>query len=421
MTHGRIGNIEWMKKPNKDNKTFCILPWIHLHPWPNGTTMLCCKSPYEKNIGNLRDSTLKEVWNSGRMKSIRKRMLNDKKSSECMRCYEEEKIGVESLRITSNRNWLDSHWDKVEKTNDDGSLDDMQIIYFDFRFSNLCNMKCRYCGPELSSNWFDDAVEMRSRKASKNPRAIPKEKFIQIRKDVVGFMDEIEPMLEYVEQIYWAGGEPLIMDEHWVIMNKLVELGKTDIRIFYNTNFSYMKYQKHNVIDLWKNFDNINVGASLDAMRERGEYQRHGTNWKTIEDNIQLLRKECPQVDFHISCTLSAYNAHHVTEFHREWVDKGWIEPGDWDMNILLHQEYFRISVLPEHHKEKIKEKWREHLEWLKPLDTIGRATRGYESALLFIEEDYSHLLPKFKDFNKELDEMRGENFYDVFTEYQDL
>ena len=228
-------------------------------------------------------------------------------------------------------------------------------------------------------------------------------------------------LLEYVEQIYWAGGEPLIMDEHWVIMNKLVELGKTDIRIFYNTNFSYMKYQKHNVIDLWKNFDNINVGASLDAMRERGEYQRHGTKWKTIEDNIQLLRKECPQVDFHISCTLSAYNAHHVTEFHREWVDKGWIEPGDWDMNILLHQEYFRISVLPEHHKEKIKEKWRKHLEWLKPLDTIGRATRGYESALLFIEEDYSHLLPKFKDFNKELDEMRGENFYDVFTEYQDL
>ena len=95
-------------------------------------------------------------------------------------------------------------------------------------------------------------------------------------------MEEFDPMLEHIEQIYWAGGEPIMMDEHWAIMNRLVEMGKTDIRIFYNTNFTTLKYKKHNVLDLWKNFDHISVGASLDAEGVRGEYQRKGTVWADV-------------------------------------------------------------------------------------------------------------------------------------------
>ena len=90
------------------------------------------------------------------------------------------------------------------------------IVYLDFRFSNVCNLRCRYCGPELSSNWYADA------KASTLIYS-PTERVIQIRKDVDNFMEEFDPMLEHIEQIYWAGGEPIIMDEHWAIMNRLVE------------------------------------------------------------------------------------------------------------------------------------------------------------------------------------------------------
>ena len=104
-------------------------------------------------------------------------------------------------------------------------------------------------------------------------------------------MDEFEPMLEHIEQIYWAGGEPIIMDEHWAIMNKLVEMGKTDIRIFYNTNFTKLNYKKFDVLDLWKNFHNISIGASL-MPHSRGE--RKGTNWEDIVNNIKRLRTEAP-------------------------------------------------------------------------------------------------------------------------------
>ena len=96
--------------------------------------------------------------------------------------------------------------------------------------------------PELSSNWYKDAVD-----SSFN--VSPTERIIQIPKDVDNFMEEFDPMLEHIEQIYWAGGEPILMDEHWGIMNRLVEMGKTDIRIFYNTNFTTLEYKGQSVLD----------------------------------------------------------------------------------------------------------------------------------------------------------------------------
>tara|TARA_B100000497_G_C7663467_1_gene399794 strand:- start:594 stop:1751 length:1158 start_codon:yes stop_codon:yes gene_type:complete len=381
-----------------------------MHPWPNGKTMLCCDSPWENHIGDLRENSLQEVWNSDRMKQVRLNMLNGKKCKECVRCYEKEAKGHDSLRVRSNRDWLGPHWDKVAKTNADGSLDDLHIVYLDFRFSNVCNLRCRYCGPELSSNWYADA------KAS-TFNISPTERVIQIRKDVDNFMEEFDPMLEHIEQIYWAGGEPIMMDEHWGIMNRLVEMGKTDIRIFYNTNFTTLTYKKHNVLDLWKNFDNISVGASLDAEGVRGEYQRKGTVWADVESNIKQLKETSPEVDFYISATVSAYNAWHITDFHRSWVDKGYIKPADWYMNVLLNNERFRMSVLPQRLRAEIKAKWQKHLRWLEPQDNIGRATEGYKSSMLFLDDDHTHLLEEFKAFNIEFDKLRDEDFDEVYPE----
>ena len=230
-------------------------------------------------------------------------------------------------------------------------------------------------------------------------------------------MEEFDPMLEHIEQIYWAGGEPILMDEHWGIMNRLVEMGKTDIRIFYNTNFTTLEYKGQSVLDLWKNFDNISVGASLDAEGTRGEYQRKGTVWEDVENNIIELRERSPEVDFYISATVSAYNAWHITDFHRSWVDKGYIQPADWYMNVLLNNPRFRMSVLPQSLKAEIKAKWEKHLKWLEPKDHIGRATEGYKSSMQFLDDDHTHLLDEFKAFNVEFDKLREENFDDVYPE----
>jgi sulfatase maturation enzyme AslB (radical SAM superfamily) len=200
-------------------------------------------------------------------------------------------------------------------------------------------------------------------------------------------------------------------------MNRLVEMGKTDIRIFYNTNFTTLNYKGQSVLDLWKNFNNISVGASLDAEGIRGEYQRKGTKWSDIVENIEELKTKSPEVDFYISATVSAYNAWHITDFHRSWVDKGYIKPGDWYVNVLLNNPRFRMSVLPQSLRAEIKAKWQKHLKWLEPLDHIGRATEGYNSAIKFLDDDHTHLLDEFKAFNVEFDKLRNENFDNVYPE----
>ena len=81
-----------------EDDVMCILPWIHMHPWPNGKTMLCCDSPWENNIGDLRENTLEEVWNGDKMKEVRRQVMNDERPDVCEPCFRLEDQGVQSLR-----------------------------------------------------------------------------------------------------------------------------------------------------------------------------------------------------------------------------------------------------------------------------------------------------------------------------------
>jgi len=170
-----------------------------------------------------------------------------------------------------------------------------------------------------------------------------------------------------------------------------------------------------------RKFDSVAVGASLDAMGPRAEYIRAGTDWAEVEKNRQLMLEQCPNVDFYISPTLSIQNALHLPDFHREWVERGFIKPQDLNVNILQDPAWLRIDIAPEQYKEKIRAKYEQHLEWLRPLDKLNRATVGFESALNFLETDNTKLLPKFWERMTELDKIRNENISEVIPELDEI
>jgi len=424
---------------NKINKTveeikelaegdaFCILPWIHMHPWPDGRVFTCCLSEHHSPIGNLNEMDLDECYNSDNMKKFRLDMLNGKRIDNCTRCWELEDIGHDTLRKRSNSEFIsekfDIHKSKadiVQQTNVDGSVDKVHLTYMDIRFSNICNMRCRTCGPDLSSQWFHDATESKFNRTPTNPSPI-----LQIRKGNTAFMEQFDPYLDTVEKIYWAGGEPLIMDEHWYIMNKLVEMGRTKkdtpMRIFYNTNFSKLVYKEQDAIELWKNFDEVSVGASLDAGWKRGEYLRKGTIWDETLANRERMKKELPEKDFNISCTVSMFNALDVCNFYRELCDIGFIEPKDFGINILLGKHVHRATVLPEHMRKQVQKNIEETLDWIGDKDTVGRVTDTFKSLHQFMDGDDSHLLSDSLQEAKEMDRFRAENLFEVFPELEDL
>jgi radical SAM protein with 4Fe4S-binding SPASM domain len=402
------------------SKTFCMLPWVHMHAFPDGRAYPCCLADYWHPTGNLRENTMEEIWNQAPYQKLRVNMLNEQPSKECSKCYEQETNGFFSMRYDSNRNY-GHHIAEVDQTANDGTHPEFKIRYWDVRFSNLCNFSCRSCGPIFSSNWFNDHVRLYDRKPDVLGREMARVEYTAGDED--SMLDQMLPHIPYLEQVYFAGGEPLIMKEHYFMLEKLIEHSKTDIRIQYNTNFSELRFKDKHVFDYWKHFKNVSVGASLDASGDRAELMRKGTDWTQTIENRKRMIEQVPHVDFYVSATVSAMNVLHILDFHREWTEQGLIQAKDWNINICQSPEWYRIDILPEKFKhEVVIPAYEKHIKWLEPLDKLQRATNGYKSLLnLLTAQDASYLLPRFRKEITKLDNVRNENFWKVFPELNEL
>jgi len=400
----------------RDSKTFCIYPWIHLHAYPTGETYPCCHADMQLPVGNARVNTLKDMWNSEGMKQIRHNMIEGVKCGECVGCYEQEASGFFSGRKSANKHH-GHHIDLVEETHADGHLDKFSMSYWDIRFSNLCNLSCRSCGHIFSSSWYKDQVKLAGPDWGANNSAL------QIAgRGKTDMVDQLMQHIDSVEQIYFAGGEPLMMEEHYKILDELEKREMFHVRLIYNTNFTQIKLKDREVFDYWKKFDSVSVGASLDAMGQRAEYIRKGTDWAVVEANRRKMIEVCPNVDFYISATLSIMNALHIADFHRAWVAKGLINPQDFNINILQDPMHYRIDIAQAKYKDKIRTKFREHLLWLKGKDDLNRASTGFESAIQFMDAtDNTDQITWFWTHIRQLDLLRNEDWHDFIPELQDL
>ena len=176
------------------------------------------------------------------------------------------------------------------------------------------------------------------------------------------------------------------------------------------------------MLELWKQFDSVSVGASLDAMGIRAEYMRKGTIWSDIESNRRSMLQICPQVDFYVSATVSVFNVLHVTDFHRDWVDKGLIKHQDFNINILQGPEYYRCDILPSHIKDAARTKIENTIDWLKGNDHLERATSGYKGILNFMyDKDNTKMIPEFLRVTDQLDALRKEKLEEIFPELGEL
>jgi len=396
-----------------ESEAFCMLPWMHIHAFPDGRAYPCCFALDQYPVGDLNKDSMETVFNSKGMKKMRLNMLDDKPSRQCTKCYDQEKSGFFSLRLSSNKHF-GHNISMVDNTQSDG-LADFVIKYWDIRFSNLCNMACRSCGTWFSSNWYEDHKKL----TGKPPDHA---KIMRVGRTADDIWEQMLKQFDHVEQFYFAGGEPLIMEEHYRILKELDKRKMYHVRLIYNTNFSKLKFKDLDVLELWNKFDSVSVGASLDAEGKRGEFMRKGTVWKDTVANRKKMLEVCPQVDFYISSTVGLINALHIVDFHRNWVDQGLLKPQDFNFNLLQYPFWQRIDLLPDAYKQKVKEKYEKHLEWLRPRDPLTRATKGFESGLDYMmRRDNFDQFHKFKDGMQKLDVIRNENILEVFPEWKEL
>ena len=394
----------------QESRTFCIYPWTHLHAYPTGEAYPCCHAEMSVGqVGDCKKNTLAEIWQDQPMQTLREDMLSETANPTCTRCYEQEAAGFFSGRKSANKH----HGHHVKKLD----ANPFEITYWDIRFSNLCNLRCRSCGHIFSSAWYQDQAQLAG------PDWEDKNAVLNyVGRTDKDMWEQLVPHLDYVEQIYFAGGEPLMMEEHYRILDELERRGRFDVRLIYNTNFTQTKLKDRLVFDYWRKFPHVAVGASLDAMGPRAEYIRKGTQWATVEHNRRQMLEICPDVDFYISPTLSIMNAWHLPDFHRAWVDQGLLQAQDLNVNILQDPSYYRIDIAPMKYKQRLRVRFEEHLDWLRSQDQLNRATVGFESAITFMmATDNTPLIENFWRKTHQLDEIRRERLLDVLPELEAL
>lgn len=393
---------------DNNDKVFCISPWIHIHTWPNEKVYPCCLTPMDYPIGDLSTQTLEEVWNDQPMKQLRQNMINGIKSKSCQRCYTFEDTGQTSMRNTLNDRYQ-THFKEVDNTLSDGTYKKLNLVYWDFRFSNICNFKCRMCGPQLSTGWYSDTKKIYKTLPSDVPHEVDPEKLWK----------QIEPLFETVEEIYFAGGEPLLMEEHYRILKKLDEMKRYDVRIRYNSNFSQLIYKSQDVLDIWPKFKTVEMYASVDGSHQRGELIRKGLDWNEFLTNRIRLKEKAPNVRFVINYTVIALNAFHSVDFHKEMVDQGIIDnPNDFLLNLSVDPAHLSAQILPASYKVDLKQIVEEYVNELSQNHSLHHITNNFKSLINFVDSnDKSDLLDKFKSHMLTLDNIRNENWKSIFPE----
>jgi MoaA/NifB/PqqE/SkfB family radical SAM enzyme len=406
------------KRALRASKTFCVAPWTHLHVLTTGEIFPCCMSAHQSGnaIGHLRrGDSLESAWNSERMRSLRLRMLNDEPSPLCERCYAVEAAGQQSWR-TSENELMAHHVSFVEKTDPQGTVPEINLPYLDIRFSNACNLRCRICNPKLSSAWYKDGLAMEL--VAPSAPAV-----VTAASDPDVLWDQVLPLLPRVERFHFAGGEPLLMEEHYRILDELVRRDMYDVKLSYNTNLSRLRYRNRDVAELWKRFRNVYLQASLDGMGARGDYMRKGQYWDDVVRNRERIRKECPHVDFCVLATVSVMNVLHLPDFYEDWAEKGYIEPSGMRLNILFEPDFFNIRGLPGSFKERVRERYSVFLESnRRRYGDAGRQARGeFESVMRYMLAEDRDRLQEFRQYTKDLDVLRGESCLDAFPELAEL
>ena len=396
------------------SKTFCILPWIHLHPQPNGSVYQCCVTDHRNVCGTTTTHTLPQIWNNNYMRGLRTDLLAGVEHPGCSRCWVLEGSGLHSFRQSANKNFEKHIDDAVKNTTDDGTAP-FQLLYWDFRFSNLCNLKCRMCGHGLSSTWYDDHVEMQRLQG----RTTSDTRVIHIDDHSVETVGKyIDEYCDVVEEVYFAGGEPLIMPEHYYILEQLIARGRTDVRIRYNTNLSKLSHKHWDVLKLWDKFSNVHIFASLDALGTRAEYIRAGTVWRNIERNIDTIlqwRKD----SLGVNVTVQASNVWEVPTL-LDWLDSRGIEHHKMLIsNIVTYPQYYSLQILPQEFKDAVADRLLTHLH-SKNKSWVNHFKSQVDGVIQFMNNtppNVDRLRQQFVNITNTLDKIRNQSFIEECPE----
>jgi len=380
---------------------------MHIYGHLTGEYALCCHTfgsqvPEEEKFFGKGLSPL-EAFNSDYIKQVRLDMLDGKTPSACQVCDKFEEANTTSHRLQVNTRFQ-QYAKLVKHTNLDGSVKNPPF-YIDIRFGNLCNFKCRMCGPEASSSWFKENQKLKIFKSTYNKAVFdPWTNNEDLWRDI----DKIK---SHIKIIYFAGGEPFVQEGHYKLLEFLVDNNCTDIELEYNTNLSYdAKFKTYDIEDLWKHFKSVQLWPSIDGFSDRAEYGRKGLNWDLFQKNATKFSKYISN----FSIVNNIFSVSSNPDLIR-WVKK---QNKTFYITNLVNPPHQSVTILPIGLKEELIEKYK-NLVYNTDLNSHERS--NILNSLKYLKSaDDSYLASKFKNQNIQLDLLRNESFSATYPEFDE-
>ena len=402
--------------------TFCVLPWIHLASRPSGDVRLCCvakgRVTNQSKPHRFGTDKIEHIWNSDHMRNVRQKMINGEQVEACQRCYNIESFGNHSKRITSNQTMMPDNINDMisySKINDGEALD--YPSFYDLRFGNLCNLKCRMCSPQNSSQI--------QKEIALNP--IDMKILEEYVSDDINewflndnFWKDLEKYIPYIDHLYFTGGEPTLIEQQYILLEEIIKRGYNDrIQLRYNTNVTNVQPRFLNLIN---QFERVNLSCSIDGVGRINDYIRHPSNWKNISENFnKFLTNTSDNVDIYVTFTVQALNILYLYDM-QQWINEINITTNKkvlLSLNILFEPKSLSIEILT----EKLRK------EALLLIDKIDTTYIIEDGMLISIKNklkspepsDILKLRNKFKKHMSILDTSRNENLLDTMPELSDL
>lgn len=459
----QIGDWQKQIKDLTGSPSFCVLPWIHLATRPNGDMRICCVANasgadngdytvglVKKENGrpaNFSRDLPTEAFNNDYMKSVRKTMLEGAVPASCTKCFKEEEEGISSKRIWETGTWhlhekLDIK-ELIAETQADGTVP-YKLQYLDLRLGNTCNLKCIMCSPHDSSMWTPEHKKVYPlfqspliKKQMKWDKELHENTWYENPK----FWNEVYEQIPNIKQLYFAGGEPLLIKEHKVLLLEIIKRGYAkQISLRYNTNGVLVNEE---IIEVWSQFKKVKVGVSLDGLGKRGEYIRYPLNWKTVEKNLMLLDNAPDNIQTNIAMAVQILNIKHVPDFVK-WKVNMKFKKVNFDKNaagqtmggglvgvhLVWIPTWLSLRVLPNEDKLEVRKLFKELQDWLWNHYTQDiefwqvnpYGWKRWEGILDWMDaEDHTNLLSDFKEYIDTMDLQRKTDFKIVFPELAHL
>lgn len=456
----RLGKFQ-RELETKSSCTFCVLPWIHLATRPNGDMRLCCTANAsgageDHQIGLIKNEdgsnanfskvTPMEAWNNNFMKSVRTTMLDGKIPASCTGCFDEESQGIVSKRIWETATWLNDEGVDVEElihqTEKDGTVPE-RLQYLDLRLGHTCNIKCVMCSPHDSSKWVADwqkLIPILQDPDVKQQMRWDKKEFNNKWHEKESFWKELYAQVPNLKQVYFAGGEPLMIKEHKMFIEEIIRQGCQDnVLLRYNSNGILVDDE---LIHLWSKFRKVKFAVSVDASFERDDYIRYPTKFAEVERTLHMLDNTPDNIHVSIATAVQIFNIKHIPDFLKWKVNSNFkkmnvglingVTMGGGLVNAhLVHiPTFLNITILPEADKQDVRQRFAELKEWLWNNYTQDdefwihnpKGWRQWEGLLNHMDSvDNSHLLSGFKEYINKLDAIRRLNAATIFPELAHL